>query len=55
MVQPKKLRPRHWTCGGGSDINCMDYDDVNGCWRNCRYVGDDGCYIYEMEEEDEIL
>ena len=30
--QYKKLRPSHWVCGGGSDINCEHWDDINGCW-----------------------
>jgi len=39
------MKPSYWICGTGGNVNCEDWDDVNGCWQNCKeycgYKGDD--------------
>lgn len=51
----KKVKPSYWICGGGGNINCSEWDDVNGCWAD----QDDVCTcqirlkIKEAERESE--
>lgn len=41
------VKPSYWICGAGGSVNCPDWDDINGCWKNCReYCG------YEGDDED---
>jgi hypothetical protein len=28
------MKPSFYICGGGSPINCDQWDDVNGCWQD---------------------
>jgi len=28
------MKPSYWVCGGGSHINCQNWDDINGCWND---------------------
>jgi len=37
------VKPNFWECQ-----ECPHWDDVNGCWRNCKNIFDEGC---EMPEE----
>lgn len=29
----REMIPSYWICGGGSHINCISWDDVNGCLK----------------------
>lgn len=51
------MKPSYWVCGGGSHINCISWDDVNGCLNDRKDVfkcvkyldldSDRPCGIYE--------
>ena len=50
------IKPNYYLCGGG-DLNCSHWDDINGCWRDCKYFGDENCEPpaeeYDEEEYDD--
>ena len=43
------VKPSYYVCGAGSEVNCNYWDDINGCWRNCKNFGEIDC---EEEEDD---
>lgn len=32
------MRPSFYECQ-----ECSEWDDINGCWRDCRHIGDERC------------
>jgi len=34
------MKPSFYVCGGGGEVNCSDWDDVNGCWQDMINVYD---------------
>lgn len=46
------IKPSYWVCGGGGNLNCPNWDDINGCWRDCRQVYDDKCDPPDEEDYD---
>jgi hypothetical protein len=46
------MKPNYWSCQ-----ECPEWDDVNGCWRNCKSVccegrlDEEGNYIDDEEGE----
>ena len=46
-------KPGHYSCGSGSEINCPHWDDINGCWRDCKNIGDENCEPPDEEEFEE--
>ena len=48
MRPMKRIKPNYWLCGGG-DLNCRYWDDINSCWRGCKYFGDENCEPPEEE------
>lgn len=47
------MKPSYYVCGAGSELNCPHWDDVNGCWRGCKSVGDKNCDPPEEETLDD--
>lgn len=43
-------KPSYWICGAGGNANCENWDDVNGCWKNCSNVEE--CSTLAQLEED---
>lgn len=50
-IGEEKMKPNAYACEG-----CPKWDDINGCWGNCKYVcdlgysNDDG--YFDEEEHD---
>lgn len=44
------LPPSYWVCGAGGNVSCENWDDVNGCWNNCKNAIK--CPILAQSEED---
>lgn len=48
----KMVKPNNWDCE-----SCPHWDEVNGCWRDCKFVceegllDEDGLFIDEEEEK----
>jgi hypothetical protein len=42
------MKPSFYVCGGGGEVNCQYWDDVNGCWQDmddalaCPFFEDSG-------------
>lgn len=45
------IKPNYWLCGGG-DLNCSHWDDINGCWCDCKEFGDENCDPPDDEDEE---
>ncbi len=37
------MKPSYYTCGKGSDMFCILWDDIKGCRRDCKFIGDKNC------------
>jgi len=47
------IRPSYYVCGAGSDIDCENWDDVEGCMMYCTEFGGEGCTGTLKEEVQE--
>ena len=46
------MKPSYYNCGAGSEIDCPNWDDINGCWCNCKEFGDENCSYNQEDNED---
>lgn len=44
------MKPGHYSCGAGCEINCEYFDSVDGCLKGCKEVFGVGC-VAESEED----
>ncbi len=50
-VEDIHLKPSHYVCGPGSEINCLHWDSIDGCLNGCKEFGEEKCECPEDENE----
>ena len=45
------MKPSYYLCGAGGNIDCPHWDDVNGCWMDCKSFGDENCEAHLFDDE----
>lgn len=43
--------PTYWLCGGGDNVDCQYWDDINGCWNNQANVFECPVYISLVRQQ----